>query len=226
MVRRLQQAIDIERWSVARDRRACAARKASAARRPSSRSMVRNSHSALSLEDAAELGQHLAARSGGCACAPSRAPSLVARIGDLPQQRHHAQLLQQHRVERHLVQAVEDVARRARRARALDRIDLRRGSCRCDLHSRTSGVMVGIAGIAAVPIGLAIDLDRLEHGRQAGRGQQHVGRDLGVAEHAAAAGADVGRGDEQLDRRLRQPREIDLSARISRSGLSAAGLRS
>ena len=66
-----------------------------------------------------------------------------------------------------------------------------------------------IAGIAAVPIALAVDLDGLEHGRQAGRREQHVRRDLAVAEHPAAAGADIGGGDEELDRRSRQPVEID-----------------
>ena len=79
----------------------------------------------------------------------------------------------------------------------------------CDLHSRTSGVERRIAGIAAVPIGLAVDLDRLEHGRQAGRGEQDVGRHLVVLEHLAAAGANIGGGDEEMDRRLRQQLEID-----------------
>ncbi len=66
-----------------------------------------------------------------------------------------------------------------------------------------------IADVAAVPIGLAVDLDRLEHRRQAGRGEQHVGRDVLVAEHAAAPGVDIGRGDEELDRGLAEMSEID-----------------
>ena len=41
------------------------------------------------------------------------APSAVVGVGDLPQQRDHAQLLQQYGVERNLVDAVEDLARRA-----------------------------------------------------------------------------------------------------------------
>ena len=98
--------------------------------------------------------------------------------------------------------------RRARDARALDRIDgdQDRVVRHAFLDQRRHG---RIAGIAAVPIGLAVDLDRLEHGRQAGRGEQHVGRQLGVAEHARPSGAHVGRRDEELDRRRGEAREID-----------------
>ena len=46
----------------------------------------------------------------------------------------------------------------------------------------------GVAGIAAVPITLAVDLDCLEHGREARRCEQHVRRDLVVSEHPTAAG--------------------------------------
>jgi hypothetical protein len=66
-----------------------------------------------------------------------------------------------------------------------------------------------ITGIAAVPVRFAVDLDRMEHGRQAGRGKQDVGVDLLVAEDVAAAGPHIGRGDEQLDRGAGQPVEID-----------------
>ena len=52
-------------------------------------------------------------------------------------------------------------------------------------------------------------LDRLEKRWEASRGQQNVGGQLRVAEDAAAAGVNVGRRDEQLDRRLRQPLEVD-----------------
>ena len=45
-------------------------------------------------------------------------------------------------------------------------------------------------------------------GRQA-EASRHVGSDLCIAEDAATAGVNVGRGDEQLDRRPRQPLEID-----------------
>jgi len=79
-------------------------------------------------------------------------------------------------------------------------------SCAALSHERRDG---GIAGKAAVPVGLAVDLDSLEHGRQAGRRQQDLGRQLGVAEDATAAGTHVGRRDEELDGRLHQPLEVD-----------------
>jgi hypothetical protein len=65
------------------------------------------------------------------------------------------------------------------------------------------------AKIAAVPVVLPVDLDGLEHGWQACRGEQHVGGELAVAEHPSSAGAHVCRRDEQLDRASRQPPEID-----------------
>ena len=46
---------------------------------------------------------------------------------------------------------------------------------------------------AAVPVGLAVDLHRLEHVRQAGGGEHDVGRHLGAGEDAGLPCADVGR---------------------------------
>ena len=85
-----------------------------------------------------------------------------------------------------------------------------------------------VAHVAAVPVGLAVDLDRLEQERQAGRGQHRVGRDLALAEHLHLAGAHVGRGEEQLDRAaaLAQLVEIDGASSTSRSGLRFSGLNS
>ena len=93
-------------------------------------------------------------------------------------------------------------------SRAFARIDLDQDHvARVALaHQRRDG---RVAGVAAVPVGLAVDLDRLEHRRQAGRGEQHVRRDFLVAEHPSAPGVHVGRGDEELDRRLGEMREID-----------------
>ena len=48
---------------------------------------------------------------------------------------------------------------------------------------------------AAVPIGFAADLDRLEHLRQAGRGHHTVDRHLALAKDARPPGAHVGRRD-------------------------------
>ncbi len=56
-----------------------------------------------------------------------------------------------------------------------------------------------IAAVAAVPIGHAVDLDRAEQQRQAGRGHHHLGRDLLAGEHLELAGAHVGRRNEQLE---------------------------
>ena len=67
-----------------------------------------------------------------------------------------------------------------------------------------------VAHVAAVPVGLAVDLHRLEQERQAGRGHHRVGRDLGIPEHAHLARAHVGGAQEQLDRRAgAQAREVD-----------------
>jgi short chain dehydrogenase len=53
-----------------------------------------------------------------------------------------------------------------------------------------------IAGVATVPVVLAFDLHRLVDLRQGGRGQQHVGRELIVLEHAPQAGANIRRADD------------------------------
>src|SRR5215510_2805509 len=81
---------------------------------------------------------------------------LVARIGDATQQRDHAQLFQQNSIERHLVEAIEYLACCARLVVALDGVDRNDDRVlRCTFtHQRGDG---RVAGIATVPIGLAID---------------------------------------------------------------------
>ena len=132
----------------------------------------------------------------------------VAGVSDLAQERHHPELLQDHGVERHLVQAVQDVGRAARHPRALYRIDRNQNRVLRFALPNERGQR-RIAGIAAVPIGLAVDLDRLEHRRQTGRGEQNIRRHGVVLEHLAASGAHIGRGNEQMDRRLGQDLEVD-----------------
>ena len=62
----------------------------------------------------------------------------------------------------------------------------------------------------AVPVRRAIDLHRVVQLRQAGRGEDHVDVQFGVAEDPGAAGRDIGRGDEQAGRFSRaQAREVD-----------------
>ena len=127
---------------------------------------------------------------------------------------------EQHGVERDLVHPAGDVAGAARRLAPLGGVDLdEEGVLRVAFaHQRRQR---RVAAEAAVPVGLAVDLDRLEHRRQAGRGEEHVGRDLVLAEDAAAAGAHVGGGDEELDRPgPRAPRSRSPSA-----GCRAAGCR-
>src|SRR5436853_478383 len=83
---------------------------------------------------------------------------------------------------------IEDLARRTWRALAFDGID-RNKQCivRCTFAYQWGDGR--IARIAAVPIGLAVDLYGLKQRRQAGGRQQHIRRELIVSEYAAAASA-------------------------------------
>ena len=103
----------------------------------------KKSHSALSFEECAELGHHVASRCGGCACCAQRAPSLSPGSATCRSSAIMRSSFSSDGVERHFVQAVEDVGRGARRARALDRVDLHENRV-LRLHSRTSGVIVGL----------------------------------------------------------------------------------
>ena len=62
---------------------------------------------------------------------------------------------------------------------------------------RKNGKIGGLAGVAAVPVGHAVDLDRAEHVAAGGRGHHRVGGDLLAREHAQPPGVHVGRRDEQ-----------------------------
>ena len=185
--------------------------------RPRSRSMVRKSHSALSLEES---------RARPCSSLRTRWMRMPAQAAPSP-------------LPGSATWRSSAIIRSSLIVAELNEISLRRlriSRAERGVPGRSTGLigtmMVSlapafahqggqgrVARVAAVPIGLAVDLDRLEHGRQAGRGQHHVGRDLRVAEHAAAAGVDVGGGDEQLDRRSRQL----ARSRRCRPGSRAAG---
>ena len=102
-----------------------------------------------------------------------------------PCERHdHPQFLQQHGVEGDLVDAVQDIACRAWGARALDRVDLHHDRIvrPAFTHERRDG---RVTRIAAILVGLAVDLDGLEEGRQSGRGDQDIRAQIVIAEHAA-----------------------------------------
>ena len=149
----------------------------------------------------------------------------IAGVGDLPQQRNHAQFLQQNRIEGDLVEAIENVPGGSWRARALDGVDLHE-NCIVRLtfpHQRRDR---GVAGIAAVPIVVALDFDGLEHGRQTGGGEQDIGvisrlrntRPWPVRTFVAVTNSLIG---------ARPSRSKSMhSARICRSGLEPPGFRS
>ncbi len=161
----------------------------------------------IELRGSAKFGQHLASNAVDAHPRPLCAFD-VARIGDLPKERHHAQLLQENGIEGHLVQPVENLGGRARWFLAFDRVDRNEnGVLRFALSNE--GRKRGIAGIAAVPVGLAVYLYGLEHGGQTGRGEQNVRGNGAVLEHVTAASPHIGGRDEELNGRLLQPLEID-----------------
>src|SRR6201982_1025811 len=94
-------------------------------RRPSSLIVQESEELPFSIElrGCAKFGQHLASDAVDAHACPLRAFA-IARIGDLPKERHHAQLLQENGIEGHLVQTVQNLGSRARRSFALDWIDL------------------------------------------------------------------------------------------------------
>ncbi len=71
-----------------------------------------------------------------------------------------------------------------------------------------------VAEVAAVPVGHAIDLHRLEHRGQAGRGHQVVDREALALEHRELTGPDVGGRNEHAGGvRFAQALEIDLGGK-------------
>ena len=109
-----------------------------------------------------------------------------------------AHLADQAGVEGDLAQPVEDVHAARGRAGAKQRVDLDQQQV-----ERTAVVderkQRRVAGVATVPIRLAVDLHRLKDERQAGRGQQRVQAQFGAGEHPRLPGVHAGGGDEQRD---------------------------
>src|SRR3974390_223689 len=114
----------------------------------------------VKLRRCAEIGQDLAGDKMHTHLGPLASLGAPC-VDDLSQQRDHPQFLEQRGVKRDLVHPIEDFARRARRLGSFNRID----------GDEKRVVRVGLANKrrdcripceAAVPIGLAIDLDRAE----------------------------------------------------------------
>ncbi|MNE32284.1 hypothetical protein D3C80_1258890 [compost metagenome] len=109
-----------------------------------------------------------------------------------------AQLGDQRGVEQDLVQPIHDLTRLTRGLVADEGVERQQQDIvrRVGVEQRPQR---RIGQIAAVPIGLTLDLYSLEQVGQAGRGQQDVGRDLSRAEQARPPGADRRGRDDQLN---------------------------
>src|SRR5262245_11623242 len=83
-----------------------------------------------------------------------------------------------------------------------------------------------VGGVTAIPIRLATDLDRVEASRQGGGRKQDIGRKLGVAKQAPAAGVNVGRRHEQQDWRSPTAQSRRTWQGTWRRGLAPAKFRS
>ena len=141
----------------------------------------------------------------------------LAVIDQLGDESDRAHLPHQRRIEADLVDPVHDVARGRRHVRPLDRIDVhdQHVARLAAVDQREDG---GIAHVAAVPVVLALDLDRLVDERQTGRGQHPVDADVVLGEDLHLAGAHIGGRDEQLDRGARpHALEIDHLLKHSRA---------
>jgi len=109
-----------------------------------------------------------------------------------------AQFAEQRAIESNLVDAVQDVPRSARRLVAFDRIDLH------DDDVFGAGFIEErperrIAGIAAIPIGRAGDLDSLEQTRQAGRSHDVIGGQLATVKNRGLPREDVRGRNQQFN---------------------------
>lgn len=100
-------------------------------------------------------------------------------VDQLLQQLNAAQLLDQAGIEGDLVNAVDDVPGAIWQLLAHQRIDLNDHQVLA-VHVVDQRKQRRIATVAAVPVGLAVDLHRWEHERQAGRGHHRIHRDIGL----------------------------------------------
>src|SRR5215469_8095066 len=119
-------------------------------------------------------------------------------VDDFPKERERTQFLQQARIECYLVQPVLDVAGGLRNIRAIKRVDLDHDDIAriAFVDQRKEG---RIAHIAAIPVGFSVDFHRLEKERQARRRHDAVEVDARLPKDLWPTGADIGRGQEQLE---------------------------
>ena len=178
--------------------------------RPRSRRSVSAPQSALSL---LETPSFFIVSSSEMPCTKMRFRSsdlAGVRIDQLGDEGDRPHLAHQRGVEADLVDAVEDLRSPCcGSSGALDRIDVD------DQHVRRVAAIDQredrrIAHVAAVPIGLAVDLDGLEQERQAGRGHDRVDRQLVVGEHLDLAGAHIGGADVELQRTARHADRVEV----------------
>src|ERR1700751_4922613 len=78
-----------------------------------------------------------------------------------------------------------------------------------------------IARVAAIPIGLTIDLNGLEHGRQARGRQKHIGRDLGVAKDTPTPGSHIRCRNEELYGCAAEALEVDALGKYAAQRIEA-----
>src|SRR6202521_3804537 len=99
------------------------------------------------------------------------APAQEAAVDELAHEADGAEFREQRGVEGDLIDAVEDIARRLRRVFAFHRIGLHQQNV-VGARGAEQRKQRRIADVAAVPVGLALDLDGVEEEREA-RGRHH-----------------------------------------------------
>src|SRR4051812_5903442 len=105
-------------------------------------------------------------------------------------ERDYPQFQHERRVEADLVDPVDDAPRGVGYSRALEWIDANDDEIAC-IRPKVQRRECRIARVSAIPKEVPTDLDSLVGLWEAGRGEQHVSRKLGVPEHTTQSGAHV-----------------------------------
>src|SRR5262249_49662390 len=133
----------------------------------------------------------------------------------------HSQFFDEWRIEGDFVQAIQDVACGFRCAGPMDWIDLYQNRvARIALANERSNGRV--AGVAAVPIGLPVNFNCLVHRREARGCEQCVDGELRITEYSPASRLDIGRSNEDPDRRFPQATEIDAFSQDVAQGIESS----